>query len=211
MSKKKAKPAAAKSKPAKTGRAARSAAPADVFRLKITLTGIRPLIWRRVETKDCTLAELHDIIQLSMGWLDGHLHLFEIGDEQLGLPEQWKDGLGGDEEVLDSRKVRLSRLVQTGRTRFRYVYDMGDDWNHSIVIEKTVPAEADAHYPRCTGGELACPPEDCGGVWGYADLLEALQGPPSERREELLEWLDREFDPEAFSPDEVNAALVELC
>jgi hypothetical protein len=174
----------------------------SVYQAKITLNGIKPPIWRRVQVEDGTLGKLHDVIQTCMGWDDYHLHVFVIGSEQYGLPEQWEDP-----EVGDSRKVRLNHLIAQGVKKFLYIYDMGDSWEHTIRIEKTLPIEAGINYPRCIAGERACPPEDCGGPWGYGDLLEALQDPEHPEYEDMVEWIGGEFNPEAFNLDEVNAEL----
>ncbi|HEY7309516.1 MAG TPA: plasmid pRiA4b ORF-3 family protein [Gemmataceae bacterium] len=180
----------------------------SIFQVKIMLNVIKPPIWRRVQVKDGSLAELHDIIQTCMGWDDYHLHVFKIGGEQYGLPEQWQEPGGwGEPEVGDSRKIKLSQLVAQGIKKFRYVYDMGDTWEHTIQIEKTLPAETGVQYPRCIDGKRACPPEDCGGPWSYGDFLEALQDPQHPRHEDRLEWIGGEFDSEAFNLDEVNAEL----
>ena len=146
--------AVSKRRPAVSGRD-------GVYQVKITLNGVKPPIWRRVQIEDGTLAELHDVIQTCMGWDDYHLHAFAIGGEQFGLPEQWQDP-----EVGDSRKVKLSHLIAQSVKKFLYTYDMGDSWEHTILIEKTLPVEAGIKYPRCIAGERACPPEDCGGPWG---------------------------------------------
>ena len=156
-----------------------------VSQLKITLNDIRPPIWRRVLTKDCTLARLHDIIQVSVGWQGGHLHLFQIGEDHYGELGQWPkhylDGL----ETLDERKIKLGQLVAQGVKKFGYEYDMGDSWRHTIVIEKIVPAEPGVKYPRCLAGERACPPEDCGEPWGYGDFVEAIENPKHKQHREL--------------------------
>jgi hypothetical protein len=186
---------------------AKPKAAGQVYQLKITLRHIKPPVWRRVETKDGSLAQLHDIIQACLGWEDYHLHEFEIGDERYGDPLQWQDGFGGELEVGNEGKVRLSQLVAQGVKKFSYTYDMGDTWEHAIQIEKALPAEAGVRYPRCIAGQRACPPEDCGGPWGYADFVDAIQNPENERHEELLEWVGGEFDPEAFDIDAVNEAL----
>ncbi len=130
-----------------------------IYQLKISLEQIDPPIWRRVQMDDCSLAELHEIIQIVMGWEGMHPHVFVIDGEDYGR--------GGDCEY-DSRFVSLSEVVEQGHTRFRYDYDFGDDWEHSIEIEKTLPAEEGVRYPRCVKGERACPPEDSGGPYGYA-------------------------------------------
>jgi Plasmid pRiA4b ORF-3-like protein len=181
--------------------------PAQVYLLKITLQHIKPPVWRRVQVKDCTLAKLHDIIQACMGWDDYHLHEFEIGGERYGDPAQWRDDFGGEMEVGNEGKVKLSQLVAQGVKKVKYTYDMGDTWEHLIQIEKVVEAEKGVRYPRCIDGKRACPPEDCGGPWGYGDFLDAIQNPRHERHEELLEWVGGEFDPEAFDIDAVNEEL----
>jgi hypothetical protein len=186
---------------------ARTKASGVVYQLKITLRDIRPPIWRRVQVKDCTLAKLHDVIQASMGWADYHLHTFDIGREQYGDPRQWEDDLGVDPEVGNEGKVRLSQLVAQGVKKFGYTYDMGDNWEHTIQVEKVLDAEPGVRYPRCVAGKRACPPEDCGGPWGYADFVEAIQEPDHERHEELLEWVGGDFDPEAFDIEAVNEEL----
>lgn len=213
----KKKPAAAerskavsKAKPtARPANAAKPTANGTIYQLKITLEGIRPPIWRRVQTKDCSLAKLHDLIQDSMGWYDEHLHVFEIEGKEYGETDQWpKDGMFDDEKI-DERKVKLSELVGRGVKKFRYEYDMGDSWLHAILMEKVVAPEPGAKYPRCIAGARACPPEDCGGPWGYGDLLDALEKPQGPRHAELLEWLGGEFDPEAFDVEEINRLLHE--
>jgi hypothetical protein len=186
---------------------AKSKPPGVVYQLKITLRDTKPPIWRRVQVKDCTLARLHDIIQRGMGWDDYHLHEFEIGGERYGDPAQWEDDFGDESEMGNEGKVKLSQLAARGVKKFTYVYDMGDNWDHTIQIEKTLDAEPDVRYPRCTAGKRACPREDCGGPWGYAEFVDAIQDPENERHEELLEWVGGEFDPEAFAIDAVNTEL----
>ncbi len=181
---------------------AKAKASGIVYQLKITLRDIKPPIWRRVQVKDCTLNQLHDIIQTCMGWDGYHLHAFEIGGEQYSEPDP--DGMM---ETEDERKVKLSQLVAGGIKKFTYTYDLGDNWDHVVQVEKTLEAEAGVRYPRCIAGKRACPPEDCGGPWGYPEFLEAIQNPRHERHEELLEWVGGEFDPEAFDPETVNEEL----
>jgi hypothetical protein len=181
---------------------AKAKGPAQVYQLKITLKNIRPPIWRRVQVKDCTLGALHNIIQTCMGWDGYHLHAFEIGGEQYGEPDP--DGMM---DIRNEARVRLSRFAGQGVKKFTYTYDFGDGWDHTIQIEKILPVEAGVRYPRCTAGKRACPPEDCGGPWGYADFVEAILDPEHEEHEELLEWVGGEFDPEEFSVEEVNEML----
>jgi hypothetical protein len=222
MAKRTAKPAARKpkgkdrpkapSRPA-TSRAVRperkpaEAAAGTVYPVKITLAHIQPPVWRRVLLKDCTLAELHDVIQISMGWEDCHLHDFEIGKQQFGDPSQWGGPDPWGEEVGDEGEVKLSRLFGQGVKKLRYVYDMGDNWEHTIQLEKTKAPEPGVRYPRCVAGARACPPEDCGGPWGYADFVDAVQNPKNPQHEDMVEWVGGDFDPEEFDPQAVNEAL----
>ena len=186
---------------------AKPKAAGQVYQLKVTLRHLKPPIWRRVQVKDCSLAKLHDIIQVCMGWDDDHLHEFDIGGERYGDPEQWQDDIGGELEVGNEGKVKLSQLVGQGVKKFTYVYDMGDNWDHTVQIEKVLDAEPGVRYPRCIDGKRACPPEDCGGPWGYGDFLEAVRNPEHEQHEEMLEWVGGEFDPEAFDIEAVNEEL----
>jgi Plasmid pRiA4b ORF-3-like protein len=176
-----------------------------IYRLKITLQGARPPIWRRLEVPDCTLADLHEDIQAAMGWYNCHLHSFRVGNREYSIPPP--PGMGLDLEMEDSSGITLGQIVAAGVKKFRYEYDFGDSWEHAIQIEKTVEREEGVRYPRCVAGKRACPPEDCGGVWGYADFLEALADPKHERHDELLEWVGGEFDPEAFDLEGVNQRM----
>ena len=107
--------------------------------------------------------------------------------------------------------MSLSKVVKTGRkVRFIYEYDFGDSWQHEIVLEKTLEPEPGITYPRCIEGERACPPEDVGGIWGYAEFLDAISDPNHEDHDERVEWVGGEFDPEKFSVDKVNKELGEL-
>jgi hypothetical protein len=170
-----------------------------VFQLKITLQGIKPLIWRQVQVKDCTLATLHEVIQVAMGWEFSHLYDFEVAGERYGDP-----GIGDDLEWNSDRKMKLSQIVRGGHRNFTYVYDMGDNWQHTITVEGTLAPEPKAKYPRCIGGARACPPEDCGGVWGYEEFLEAIGNRKHKEHQEMLEWVGGEFDPEEFNMGALN-------
>jgi hypothetical protein len=170
--------------------------------VKVTLRHTKPPIWRRLLVPgDMTLGDLHVAIQAAMGWHDGHLHAFHIADRQYGNPRQVDD-------VADETRMTVNRLVKSGIDRFGYVYDFGDSWEHAILIEKTRPKGGDGtSYPACVGGKRNCPPEDCGGPWGYAQLLEVLADPTHPEHAEQSEWLGRPFDPDAFSVSAADAAL----
>ncbi len=170
-------------------------------RLKITLQGSKPPIWRRIEVPGNTsLDDLNLMIQGAMGWTNSHLHGFEIGGENYSI----LDPEFGADDCLDETKFRLQRLVPVEKAKFTYTYDWGDGWEHLVLVEKIMPPEPGVEYPRCVAGARACPPEDVGGVWGYAEFLEAISDPKHERHEESLEWIGGEFDPEAFDLAETN-------
>lgn len=177
----------------------------DVYQLKITLRGVsKPPVWRRVTVPaGLTLDLLHDVLQEVMGWEDGHMHVFSTPWRNYGLPDS-------DLGYADESKVALTQVLATPGAAMRYTYDFGDDWEHDIVLEMVLPPD---HVARlsCVAGKGACPPEDCGGAWGYASLKEVLADPDHEEHEELLEWMGldsaADFDPARFRLDEVNARL----
>ena len=170
------------------------------------LVDVRPPVWRRLEvSSDTTLAGLHTIVQAAFGWLDYHLHEFEIDGRRYGQPDPDWDF----EPVMPEARTALSRVVSVG-SRIRYVYDFGDDWRHDIRVEKVFVAEPDVSYPRCTAGRRACPPEDVGGPWGYEGFLEALADPDHPEHEEYQQWVGYEFDPAAFHLAQVNEDLQDL-
>ena len=168
------------------------------YTLKITLKDIRPPIWRRIRVPDCTLDELHEHIQTSMGWTNSHLHHFRIGEQLYGDPELMQENFE-EMEYKDSTTTKISDILPRDGKRFRFVYeyDFGDSWEHEVLFEGILLAESKVKYPLCLDGARACPPEDCGGPWGYADYLAAIADPQHERHEELLEWRGP-FDQEAF-------------
>ncbi len=178
------------------------APPAEcVFQIKITLLGTDPPIWRRVVVPDCTLGSLHDLIQCAMGWGDEHAHQFVVQDIIYGDLEQLGD-------CLHEQAVLLSNIVplHCRRFRFHYEYDFGDSWTHEILFENRREPEKGQTYPRCLEGELACPPEDIGGVWGYYDAIEDLKSMKEKYLQELCD-LPLDFDPEAFSPIAATRAM----
>ena len=133
---------------------------------------------------------------------DAHLHAFRVGNTSYGQPDSELD-----DWMQDERRVRLAQIAPAEKSKFRYEYDFGDDWHHIVVVEKISPVERGKTYPVCLAGKRACPPEDCGGPWGYSEFLEAISNPEHEQHEELLEWIGGEFDPEVFDVATVNAEL----
>jgi hypothetical protein len=197
-------------KPAKTTIKAGSRRKADtekekVYQLKITLVESDPEIWRRVlVSADTSLGKLHRIVQTAMGWTNTHLHEFIVKGVSYGSadPEMEMD----DSE--DEDETRLAYVAPRARSVLRYIYDFGDGWEHKITVEKI--AEGDERFsgrPVCLAGEWSCPPEDCGGIYGYLGMLEALKDPECEEYEDTLEWLGEGFDPEEFDLKEVNLML----
>ncbi len=181
----------------------------SLCQLKITLTGIRPLIWRRVVVpSDIALNDLHSVLQVAMGWTDSHMHSFTVVGTSYTTP--YEEGALEELRMEDERKVRLNELVTEAKDRFEYDYDFGDNWQHEVLVEKIGAAGADALYPLCLAGKRACPPEDCGGVWGYKDLLKVLKDPKHPEYREMKMWVGRKFDPEAFDLEKINKALGRL-
>ena len=198
-------------RPGVTGRSSgergrRSESATLVHQLKITLRGVtRPPVWRRVLVpSDVTLRDLHEVIQQVMGWDNCHMHVFSTGGQEYGSPDP-ELGHSSDRNVL------LSQVLTGPGDRLRYTYDFGDDWEHDIVLEETRTAVPKETYPSCVTGKGACPPEDCGGAWGYDGLKEILADPSHEDHQDMLEWLGldagADFDPKEFSVAEVNARL----
>ncbi|HEX9198415.1 MAG TPA: plasmid pRiA4b ORF-3 family protein [Acidobacteriaceae bacterium] len=181
--------------------------PQDIYQLKVTLRFTNPPIWRRLLVPaTLTLAQLHDVLQTAMGWDNGHMHEFRIGDRHFGTPDP-EDQFMGVPPVESERVARLSNVLQKPRAKVTYTYDFGDGWEHSIVLEKRLVADPEASYPVCTDGQLACPPEDCGGIPGYYGLIEAIADPGHERHEEMTEWVGEDFNPQALSVENVNRML----
>jgi hypothetical protein len=178
---------------------------AAIYQLKVTLRGSKPPIWRRILVPaDTSLSKLHRILQATMGWYDAHLHQFIVGRTFYSPPS----GYGFDElDAESTRGVKLNMIAPREKSKFIYEYDFGDSWEHEILVEKILPREPGTRYPVCIKGKRACPPEDCGGVWGYAALLETIADPSHPEHEEMLEWLGNGFDPEAFDLEAINQRL----
>lgn len=180
-------------------------ATSEVYQLKITLQQTRPPIWRRVLVPaTIRLDDLHKVIQAAMGWCDSHQHQFNIGGIEYAGSEVLDDN---EFDAVDERTVTLSETVSAVKAAFSYEYDFGDSWAHRIVLEKILPAEPEQRLPCCVTGKRACPQEDCGGVWGYSELLETIKDPDHPEHEDMLEWLGEDFDPEHFDAEEVNQRL----
>lgn len=192
----------------------------DIYELKVTLMGTKPPIWRRVTVpSDIRLEDLHIVIQVVMGWTNSHLHQFMDADKnyyQPTPPKDWGLDLSGCREKLDTADFELRQLLTQPKQKLIYEYDFGDSWEHKVELVKITPpftADGKPHTtkairtPVCLAGKGACPPEDCGGVWGYYHMLEVIQDPNHEEHSDLVDWLGEDFNPEAVDIEEINAAL----
>lgn len=181
----------------------------EVLQFKVTLEQISPPIWRRVQVPATyTFWDLHVALQDAMGWKDYHLHMFRVSrpgsrnQVQIGIPDP--DDPLGQQSCLPGWDVPVQRFLQRPGDETQYEYDFGDDWQHSVLLEGILLAEPEVSYPRCTGGERACPPEDVGGVYGYQEFLEAVLDPAHEEHERMLQWVGGHFEPDAFEPARVH-------
>ncbi len=175
--------------------------PTRIYQLKVTLLGLRPPIWRRILVPgNVSLARLHDILQIAMGWTDSHLHAFVADGRSLGEPDPQL-------ELENERNWRLNQLLKQPKDKMVYVYDFGDNWEHQVLLEKILEPEPGARYPLLVTGKRATPPEDVGGVLGYAEFLDAIADPKHPEHEEYLDWVGDGFDAEAFDVEEANRAL----
>ncbi|MBW6462070.1 MAG: plasmid pRiA4b ORF-3 family protein [DPANN group archaeon] len=170
-----------------------------IFQLKIVLDGSKPKIWRRVLVEDTTTFDrMHNIIQKVMGWGNCHLHMFHVGVSEIGEPDPDYEG-----NIKDSKKIKLKDILIL-KQKFRYEYDFGDCWDHIITVEKILNKEDSKKYPVCIAGEMACPPDDSGGIWGYEELLEIMKNKSHPEHEHTVEWMGEDFNPEEFDIDKVN-------
>jgi hypothetical protein len=176
-----------------------------IYQMTVTLKGIRPPIWRRVQAPGTlSLAAFHDVIQTVFGWTDTHLHQLVIAGRTYGQPDNF------DEAVEDESGVSLAQAAGTWTKRFLYVYDFGDNWEHEVAVEKIVAGNSGSERPLCLGGRRHRPPEDCGGPPGYQNFLKAIRSPAHEEHDAMLESVGGSFDADAFDLAAVNRALIAL-
>ena len=176
-----------------------------IVQIKVKLLGVaKPPVWRRLQLRaDTRLDQLHEILQAALGWENYHMHVFSFSEAQFGIADR---ELG----FSDERQATLGELIDLG-ARFRYTYDFGDDWEHEITVEDLLDADPDTHYPLLVAAKGACPPEDCGGPWGYANLKEILADPNHDEHQDMLEWLGldnaSEFDPAVVATEDIDNEL----
>jgi hypothetical protein len=190
----------------KAPRKLRAVRPRLVSQFLVVLPRTDPLVWRRIQVPESySFWDLHVAIQDAMGWLDYHLHEFEVQDPKtkrlvsIGIPD---DEAPDERPCLAGWKVPIAKYLAYDGGPVRYRYDFGDDWEHVLEFEETLDADAGV-YPRCVGGSGACPPEDVGGTHGYARFLEAIRDPAHPEHHELLDWIGGSFDPHAFRAEEI--------
>ena len=182
----------------------------SIYQIKATLLYTKPPVWRRLLVPaDMTLDQLHLVIQATMEWLDFHLHQFRLGDVTFTAEDPF-GGAVADEDSIDERQVRVCDVLKRKGEKASYAYDFGDDWEHSLLLEKTLPRDPDAVYPVCIAGKRCGPIEDTGGPPGYHHMLQVLRNPKHEEYEELMESLGAPYDPDYFSLAEINERLAPL-
>lgn len=174
------------------------------IKFKVALKDITPEIWREFQVPaDMSLEELHEVLQVVMGWENVHLYEFQIGDRRYGSMEEETP-----KEVQDADETYLDDLNLEKGSTINYLYDFGDGWEHTVTVLELLDEEPETAV--CLNGGRECPPEDCGGRWGYSGLLEVIADPKHPQHKEMKEWLGGEFDPEFFDKDEINEELKEV-
>jgi hypothetical protein len=180
-----------------------------IFQFKVTLEGVVPPVWRQILVPESySFWDLHVAIQDAMGWQDYHLHQFRLTNpktgqsEFIGIPDE--EGFDYGQSTLPGWELAIADYFTHPTVSGRYEYDFGDDWQHEVVLEDILPRNASTKYPRCLAGEQACPPEDCGGIHGYAEFLEAYQDPSHKEHRAMHDWLGDGYDPKTFNPEDVH-------
>lgn len=175
-----------------------------IIQIKAQLLDVQPAVWRRIQIPAAaTMADLHEVLQQTLGWTNSHLHEFQTDAHRIGMPDpEW-----GDEDEVRNEADVLVGEVAFPSARLHYVYDFGDNWRHDLTVEQIVVAESGVRYPRCLDGARSCPPEDVGGAGGYEHFLDALRDPEHEDHEQYANW-GAGFDPDRFDLAEADRALV---
>jgi len=175
--------------------------PVEVYVVKVTLLGTRPPVWRRILVpRDITLQHLHRTLQTVMGWTNSHLHQFVVQRQTFSDP---RSRVGT--KVANENRNRLGELIWTVGASLLYEYDFGDGWQHKLLLQEVLTGD-ESFQQICVAGKQCCPPEDCGGPRGFAELLNALRDANHPGHEEVCEWLG-DYVPESFSADEINRRL----
>jgi len=203
-----AAPGSLSASPRAHGKRATPLSATSIYQLHIALRDLKPAIWRRVLVPgSVTFDTLHRIIQITMGWSNSHMHQFTVGNTRYCKPEM---GFADMEPVVSEKRATLSGALVPSVKSFGYLYDFGDDWEHTLRIEKVLAADPAARYPTCVAGANACPPDDVGGAPGYVNFVQAISDSAHPEHQEMLEWCGGSFDPYAFDLEAVNADLKRL-
>ena len=183
--------------------ATRKRAASQIYELYVELEDIEPVVWRRpLVPAAITLPKLHDLLQLAMGWTNSHLHSFTIGKKTFGMAGDFEEL-----NMLDERKQTLEAALGDSIREFVYEYDFGDSWRHRIAVKPLARPNTNWHYPLCTGGARAAPPDDVGGPPDYEEFLAAIKDPKHEEHDSMLTWIGGAFDPEGFDLNAINRTL----
>lgn len=182
----------------------------EAIRISVTLDETSPLIWRELLVpSDITFYKLHHTIQIAMGWTNSHLFEFKVEGYRIG--EIYEDLEGLDEgHITDARSTKLTDLINKENEAFSYEYDFGDGWDHTIQFEKIVSLEDDHQLPFCISGALKCPPEDCGGIYGFYNFLDILSDKRHPDYKETKIWAGGKFDPNEFDLLKINKQLKKI-
>ncbi|MEO5893540.1 MAG: plasmid pRiA4b ORF-3 family protein [Ferruginibacter sp.] len=182
----------------------------EIIQLTISLKYSKPLIWRSILiNRDTSFFELHHIIQIVMGWRNYHLFEFNLDGYRVGMIEENEYGYRSS-ELLDATKILLPDILALEKDNFHYNYDFGDCWLHDITLDQLVEKEDNRGYPHCIGGQMNCPPEDCGGMPGFNDMQKILQDKKHAEYKEMRNWVGKNYDPKSFDPSKVNKQLSQL-
>lgn len=182
----------------------------EIIQLTVSLHQSAPLIWRSIVLDKATsFFELHHIIQIAMGWKNYHLFEFNLDGYRIGMIEENEEGYDSN-QLLDATKTLLADVLSLEKDNFQYTYDFGDGWLHDIEVQQLSEKQEDGIYPKCTNGQMNCPPEDCGGMPGFYDLLKILANKKHPEYRESKIWVGKKYDPELFEPVKVNKQLKQL-
>ncbi len=175
-----------------------------IYQLNITLLETTPLIWRQFQVDSrIPLNQLHTTIQIVMGWENSHLHEYQVGKKRFGIPD---NDFPGD-PTLNEQNYVISDLLKQEKISLTYVYDFGDHWQHQLTLEKILPYTTECTLPYCLDGANACPPEDVGGTFAYADFISAINDPSHESHEDFMQWIGDDFSPTRFDASTINHQL----
>jgi hypothetical protein len=177
-----------------------------IYQIKISLKDSKPLIWRRVLVpSNYTIAQLHDIIQVSMGWTDSHFHAFKIQNQEYS--KKYENFHDEEDESLDAKKFKIEKLLKK-KSKINYTYDFGDCWEHIIEVEDILK-ESEFKPPFCVKAVGNCPIEDSGGLWGYYEKLAILDDPKNPEYEEIKEWMGDDYNA-AINLKDINSSLAKI-